>query len=295
VQVIVVCVIERIGISTHFLPAANGEAIWDAIDQVHAMGLRGFELVPNDHQGQLGHPYTIPNVGIWPRDFGPDQRERLAQALSVFDTVTIHAPHLDLNIASINHGIGEESQRQYFECIDLARDLGVQIVTFHRGHASHGFIRELTEIEQHNIEFGLRAAELAEKYDMLMGFEVTGPGGLESQMREIVAIASDRFGLNLDLGHAAMTGTPPEVWAREFAGKIVEVHINGVLKDWSGFSEHQPINRNNVIDYEAVVAQLKGQGFEGPLMCELQGFDIEDAVSNALAARALFIELWERL
>jgi sugar phosphate isomerase/epimerase len=290
----VVSLIERIGISTHFLPAANGESIWDAIDQVNAMGLHGFELVPDDYRGQLTEPY-VPEVGIWPPDLTGDQRRRLREALSVFDTVTVQSSRLDLNIASMNPGIREESCRQYFECMDLARDLGIRVVSFHRGDASAGDVQALSEIERHNVQFARRAAELADERDMVIGLRVGGSGGLESQMREIEAIGSERVGISLALGRATIAGPPPEVWARRFAGKIIAVHLSGVLRDWSGCSDHQPIERNNLIDYEAVLAELHSQGFEGPLVCEIQGLDIENAVSHALAARALLSVIWERL
>ena len=288
-----VSVIERIGVSTHFLPAADGESIWDAIDQVYAMGLRGFELIPDDYRGQLAEPY-VPAVGIWPADLRPEQRQRLREALSVFDVVTIHSPQLDLNLASMNPGIREESRRQICECLDLARDLGVRVVTFHRGHPSVEGVHDPQETERHNIEFGRRAAELTEDCDMLIGFEVGGPGGLDAQMREIAAIDCEHFGVNLDLGHAAVQGPAPEVWAREFAGKIVEVQICGVRRSWSGCTARQPIERNNVIDYEAVLAELKSQGFDGPVICEIEGFNIEGTVSHVLAARALLSDIWER-
>jgi len=255
------------------------------------MGLRGLELVPDDYREQLAEPY-VPSVGTWARDLNRDDRERLRHVLSVFDTVTLHAPHLDLNIASMNPGVRSESERQYLDCLELARHLGVSVVSFHRGAASRGQVHDLTEIERHNIEFGLRAAEIAEKHDLLLGFTVGGPGGLDSQMREILAIDSDCVGINLDVAHAALAGPPPEIWAREFAGRLVELQVCGVFRNWSGMSSHQPVERNNVIDYDALLAELQAQNYDGPIICEIEGFDIEDTVSHALAARAILREIW---
>ncbi len=283
--------IERIGISTHFLPAANGESLWDAIDQVQAMGLRGFELVPDDYGEQVAEPY-VPSVGVWAHDLSHDDRDCLREALALFDTVTLHANHLDLNIASMNPGIRSESERQCLECLELAAQLGASVVSFHRGSANPVRVHDLTEIERHNIEFGLRAAKLAEAHDLLVGFTVGGPGGLDSQMRELLAIDSDRVGINLDVARAAIAGPPPEIWAREFAGQIIEVQVCGVFRDWSGLATHEPIERNNVIDYEALLAELQTQSYDGPVICEIEGFDIENAVSHALAARAILREMW---
>ena len=282
----------RIGISTHFLPAAHGEDIWAAMQQVLESGLRGFELVPADYQGQLGNPYTIRNVGIWPRAFRREQRERMRGVFAQFDTVTIHSPHLGLNISSINPGIRDETARQYIECIQLAIDTGVRTVTFHWGSDTPGFISDPADIIRPMVRFGKLACEFADEHDLTLGYEV---GGFEQLKRVIGEINHPRFGVNLDLGHAVMQGTTPRQWIAHFGEKIVEVHINGVLKDWSGFTEHQPVDRNNVIDYEDTVAALKEIGFAGPLQCELQGFDIADATKHALAARDRFNAIWSDL
>jgi len=55
---------DRIGVSTHFLPSAHGEDIYDAIRMVHQAGLAGFEVVPTLDQAQVGYPENHPNVGL---------------------------------------------------------------------------------------------------------------------------------------------------------------------------------------------------------------------------------------
>ena len=37
---------ERIGVSTHFLPAVNNEDIFEAIDKIKDAGFNSFEIVP---------------------------------------------------------------------------------------------------------------------------------------------------------------------------------------------------------------------------------------------------------
>ena len=48
--------------------------------------------------------------------------------------ICIHAPNVDLNVASINRGIKEESKRQLFETIDLAAEISATAITLHPGH-----------------------------------------------------------------------------------------------------------------------------------------------------------------
>ena len=57
---------QRIGISTHFLPATGGEDIFDAIEAVSSAGFHAFELVPTQDQAQIGWPENHPDVGGGP-------------------------------------------------------------------------------------------------------------------------------------------------------------------------------------------------------------------------------------
>jgi sugar phosphate isomerase/epimerase len=281
-----------VGISTHFLPSAHGESLLDAIDLVARAGFGGFELVPADFQGVIGSPTTIRNVGLWPRSFGKRERASLRDALGCFRTVTIHAPHLGVNVASINPGWREESRRQYFECLELALDLGVSTVTFHHGGQTQGFIASEREVTDHCMAFAREATAFARKHRLTVGYEVGSFRIIEASIR---ACRSRRFGVNLDMGHAVMGGLPPEEWVRRLPGKTVEVHVNSVTKDWSGFIEHQPLDRNNVIDYRAVFSALLADGFRGPYMFELRGLDIPDTIDICLRARETLAELIDSL
>ena len=73
---------DRIGISTHFLPATHGEDIYRAIELVHEAGFAGFEVVPTLDQAQLGYPENHPNVGIDLFEASDADLDRLKDALS---------------------------------------------------------------------------------------------------------------------------------------------------------------------------------------------------------------------
>ncbi len=283
---------DTVGISTHFLPAAQGESLYDAVEMVSEAGFGGFELVPADFQGVIGSPTTIRNVGLWPRTFSKADRRRLRQAFSCFNNVTIHAPHLGVNVASINPGWREESRRLYFECLELAVDLHVKTVTFHHGGQTQGFIAPQEDIVEHCTDFAREATKFARQHDLALGYEVGSFPIIEAAIK---ACRSKRFGVNVDMGHAVMGGLVPEEWVKRLPGKTVEVHINSVTKDWSGFIEHQPLDRNNCIDYEAVFGALLDDGFTGPYIFELRGLDIPDTIDICLRARDTLAELIDAL
>jgi len=280
----------RIGISTHFLPMTYGETLEDAIKIVSDAGIRCFELVPIS-QAQIGYPYNCPNVGLWPRTLSKMGRSRLKDLLSVFDLCTIHGPHLDLNIASYNMGIREESVRQNMECLELAADVDIQIVTFHMGGQTRGYIRDPEEIIKYNVEFAEKALHFARDHGMKVGYET---GYCQHLRRIFERFSQEEFGLNLDIGHTIMQGVDPITIMEEWKNRLVEVHFNGVCHYWGGFMEHTPIYRNNALDYQEIVQKMKEIKFGGPVICELQGNDIQQACEAVLEAKELIIKLWER-
>ncbi len=297
----------RIGVSTFWLPAGSA-TLEEIISQVRAAGLDTLEIVPADYQGVMGYP-TVRSAGLWPRTFGQEERRRLRALIEDFSIVTVHGPHLGgLNLASINPGIRAETQRQFVECIELAVDLGVRIVTFHSGDFNWGYLEPPADVITRGVEFGRIAAEHAEKHDLVMGYEVGPP-----LVTDIIdAIGSDRFGLHLDLGHAvheglrqgraveqSVSGAGGAVatahilnYVRHFAGRIVEVHVHGAYVHSLGVEDHQPLDRNNIIDFPRVISELKATGFAGPFVFELMGNDVATVLAYCRQGKDRLVELW---
>lgn len=280
---------ERVGISTHFLPSTYGETLEDAVKIVSDAGIKCFELVPIG-QAQIGYPYNYPNVGLWPRSLSENDKRRLKDVLSVFDLCTIHSPHLDLNIASYNAGIREESIRQYMECLELAVNLEIELVTFHSGGQTRGFIRSRDEIARFNLEFAEKASSFAQEHGIKVGYET---GSWKILRKVFEKTTPNKFGLNLDIGHTVMQGIDPSAMMEEWKDRLIEVHFNGVCHYWGGFMEHVPIHRNNALDYQEIIQRMKNIGFEGPIICELQGNDIQQACEAVVEARDLIKKLWK--
>jgi sugar phosphate isomerase/epimerase len=297
----------RIGVSTFWLPA-GATTLEETITQVRAAGLDTLEIVPADYQGVMGYP-TVRSPGLWPRTFGREQRRRLRLLLQDFALVTVHGPHLGgLNLASINPGIRAETQRQFIECIELAVDLGVHTVTFHAGGHNWGYLEPPAEVIERSVEFGKTAVSYAEKHDLHMGYEVGSPFVTEI----IDAIGSDRFGLNLDLGHAVheglRQGRPVERsvsgdgtvvgtgrilnYIQHFTGKVVEVHVHGVYVHSLDVEDHQPLDRNNIISFPQVVAALKGTGFAGPFVFELMANDVPTMLKFCQEGKQKLLDWW---
>ena len=282
-----------IGINTHVLP---GVSLEKAIQAVCEGGFKAFELVPGSYQGVVGYP-RIPNAGLWPRTYTKQQRKELRERLACFDTVTIHFPHMEINIASRNPGIREESQRQYFECLELAMDLDIRIATFHCGHHTGSFVGNEDEIFEHNVGFGKRALAFTRGTDMKLGYEAQF--SVETMKSYIDAIGDARFGINLDCGDTGSEEFPASGmeglyrWMDTFEGRIVESHVAGAFAYFNGILDHQPFRRNNVLDYAGIMARYKRQGFRGPFIFEIQCKDVPTVIEDCQEAKRVLIESWE--
>lgn len=283
---------DRIGISTHFIPAVNDEDIFTAISLVRSAGFTTFELVPSKDQAQIGWPETYYNIGVEPKELTPDERQRLKEAVSNFNIFTLHAPHLALNISSTNRHIRKTSWEVYEEVFNLAIDIGVNIVTFHPGSATSGIIRSPALTIERCIAFGKEINKRAKEFGISVGFEVCSSF---SEMCQMVDGIGEGFGLNLDIGHALMAESSDDwldKYCLHFKGRIVEVHMNGVNHYWGKFMEHQPVHLNNAIDYQATFERLKADDYKGPIICEIQGNDIEQVIKHCQEAKEMIVGIW---
>ncbi|MBN1344794.1 MAG: sulfatase-like hydrolase/transferase [Phycisphaerae bacterium] len=282
---------DRIGISTHFLPSTHGEDVYDAIRAVHEAGFKGFEIVPTLDQAQLGFPENHPNVGIDLFDATSDEITRLKEALSVFDWVTVHSPHLDWNLSSANRHLRRLTWDYYDKCLEFAAELGATAMTYHGGQPTPGFVRRPERLWDHDAAFAEHLMPQAKVLGIPVGYEAGSLAYLK-----YVADRVDGWGINLDIGHAYMAAGTDEgffAYIDEFAGRIAEVHMNGVNHYWGRFMEHQPPHLNNTIDYQRTFERLKEIGYEGPIVCEIQGQDIAQVVRHCSEAKDVIVGIWQ--
>jgi len=286
----------RIGVSTLWMPKDN-YTLFQAIDAVAEAGFNTIELVPIDCQGTSGFPFTKRSVGMWLRTFDKKSRERLAQKLKCFDLITVHSPHTDLNIASVNQGIRDESIRQYIEVLKFAIEIGAKVVTWHPGHQSSGFLRDEKEIMDFNVQFAEMALQVLAQHDIMLGYEVAD-AGFKHLKNVVERINHPKFGLNIDIGHCTMVEGPlPDRWIIPFKEKIVEIHVHGAYQrsDRGIMVTHQPLgmNDNNLINIPRIIKLLKESHFEGPFIFEILSNDLSMYLENSLAGKKRIVELWE--
>lgn len=282
---------DRIGISTHFMPSTHGEDVFDAIRMVHEAGFRGFEIVPTLDQANLGYPENHPNVGFDLFEATDEDIADLKDAMSVFEWVTVHSPHLDWNLASANRHLRKLTWEYYDRCMDLAEALGAAAMTYHMGGGTHGYIRSVEHVHEYNTQYATHLMARAKEPAMPVGYEVGHLSALK-----YVADRVEGWGINLDIGHAYMAGGSDEgffAFIDEFAGRIAEVHHNGVNQYWGGYMEHQPPHLNNTIDFQGAYERLREIGYEGPIVCEIQGHDLTQVIAHCQESKEMIIGIWE--
>lgn len=269
---------DRIGIS---LISIVGIDVEEAIEVVYEAGFKAIEIFVGDtYFGTVGHPVPRLCASINPRTCDKTQRRIIKDKLRKFSIVTLHVQIVSVNIACLNPGIRQESIRQYFECIELAHDIGASIITFHPGHSSrgtYGYAQE-QEVYKYNINFAKEAAREAAKYDLRTGYEGISGATWSGPVDEVICeVDDDKFGLLFDpaQSYAALNCEADKIVSRleKCKGKILEVHVHGLLRRVIGLSGHLPLRMNNVVNYPLIMKKLKDLSFNGPFIFEIASSD----------------------
>lgn len=259
--------IDRIGVAGRFPPGEYEKVIALACEA----GFECFEL----SVGQFGA--TEPG---WPRTLleKPETKDRLRDRLGSFSRVIIRATEEGLNIASINPGQRSESIRQYLESLDLARDLGAEVVSFQPGGPTPGFVSDPRDIVDKNIAFAKQALKLPGSMNMV--FQSVGIG-LPEMEAVMAGLDSDVFGVDLWAGALAAQGGPPAnemeptnrvlTWIDTLTDRIKLVHLSGVHQRWHADRlAGCPFEMNNALNLAAVVHRLTDINFPGPIILDIQ-------------------------
>ena len=179
--------------------------------------------------------------------------------------ITIHLPYSDLNLASMNQPIWEETVRQMKECISLASEFcGLAVV--HPGYLSplgkqmpdrawEQNILGLQEICDHAEEFGMRiAVENMLNIESMLGRTPEEIQGILENVRR------ENLGFVFDVGHANTNGNVDSFLALKEKMVHVHVHDNKGARD-----EHLPVKSGNV-NWRRVAKGL--EGYEGRFVTE---------------------------
>jgi len=216
---------------------------------------------------------------MFPRDLDKARRKAMRNEMEKrgFRVASLQPTYLDLNIISLNPAIREESLRQVKENIELAADLGAEMLVLVTGRR-HPLLPLPMEKAWNLCIEGIRECnEVARKHGVLIGVENVRNQFVdkgEDVRRILEDLGDENTKAVIDVANANILESPLD--ALESAkDHLAMVHLsdnNG--KTWT----HSPIGMGS-IDFEAVRRKLEEIGFGGPCVLEVTyGSDPEWAV-----------------
>lgn len=195
--------------------------------------------------------------------------------------VSLHGPSSDINISSLNRGICRESIRQIKEAIDLARQYGVEKMTFHPGRLSSA--RENVQDKWRVLLDSVKEiADYANQMEVHVGIE-----NMEKRKKELVFTVEDLnrfaepacgnsfFGVTLDFCHFATNGIfQPKL--EQLRLPVKNVHISQCVDG----KPHYALDKAGEIDFADVMDMLERIDYTGSVTMEIKSV-FDDAVYTA--------------
>jgi sugar phosphate isomerase/epimerase len=223
----------------------------DTLKDIKTMGIRYIELMTAPPQ-------------IWPRSFDKRQRKDLRKLIGQLglELVAVNPTYLDINMASPNPGMREESVKQIMEQITLANDLGAKLIVVIVGKR-HPLIAPPVEVvwEKYAKEGVLRCVEHAEKNKVIFGLE-HGPSlfidSAEKMLFVLNEVGSSYMKIVFDAANASVV--EPIVPALDrVKDHVVHFHLSDTDgKRWS----HSPIGKGT-IDFRPIAEKLMEMNYSG--------------------------------
>jgi sugar phosphate isomerase/epimerase len=267
---------ESIGVPTSLMmdpgDRTDAQAIKLAVNHIRKAGFKTIEVAPGQFRRVAGK-----NAETFLKDaFGEKDRGDLRDMLKPFRTVTVHGSGIIIHMPGGRREGEEDLWAPYLELMRFARDIGAPLVTFHSLQPPEGGSLNPEEMAHSHIEFGKIAAQYAQEWDLLAGFELATNFQFFLENRIIDRIGSPRFGILLDLGHVALH-FPQSVdinasvlqVAEECLDQTWELHAGGVQLTSQGLREHRPLDRHNILDHGKLMDLLVRRNFRGPFIFEI--------------------------
>ncbi len=209
-----------------------------------------------------------------PTELGRDARKALRRRLeSLGLRPTVHASIHDTNLASLNPILAAAAREDLRGAVELAADIGAEIVVFHPGRLPSEYRRDPEALEAARSVLYANLEELlpyAERLGVALAVENKQRGSnrdlilTPQEHREVL----ERFpGLwaCLDFGHLHTLGLDPVEFVRILGEKLVHVHLHD---NRGGADEHLPLGEGS-LDWKRCISALAEAGFSGTTVLEI--------------------------
>ena len=217
--------------------------------QLEELGYTGWEVV-NEGKQRLTEE-TVPKI------------KDIVETTNL--VITIHLPYSDLNLASLNQPIWDETVRQMKTCLTLAGDF-CDLAVVHPGHISplgallpdaawSQNVLGIQELCDHAEDLGVKVCV----ENMLSISSMIGRRP-EEMLGIIDTVDRENAGFILDVGHANTNGNVEDFL--KIAGEVSHIHIHD---NHGERDEHLPVG-NGTVPWDKVAKAF--QGYQGRFVTE---------------------------
>lgn len=196
---------------------------------------------------------------------------------------TLHGAFLDIVVNSVDPEIYAISKKRVYQCMDIARELGIKGVIFHTNYIANFKLESYrSDWVERNEKFW---RQVLLDYPELIIYMENMFDDAPDMLCELAKRMKDeeRFGVCLDFAHAFVSGTEIGVWVDKLKPYIKHIHINDnngtedshsaigkgefpwhKLKGWMSMMEREPsilIEVRSCEDFKESAKFLKEQVF----------------------------------
>lgn len=181
----------------------------------------------------------------------------------------VHAPYIDINLASMNSALRKASEKTILKSIAFAADIDAKLVVSHVGRLSRDYPKEMiTESLKNVIPCLRKLTKTSKNHGIIFTIENDHKSndqilaGYPEQLMFLIEKAGCKF--TLDVGHAN-TLTKIETFMDTLAEHTVNVHLH----DNNGEQDAHLSLGKGKINFSAVLANLGRIEYKGPLIVEV--------------------------
>ena len=238
--------------------------------------------------------------------FGGYEKTNRALIRRYHPHVSLHLPAGDINPASFNRQIRQESLRQLKEAMDFGQGIGASLAVMHPGElreadfpedgrpirhesARRSVAAALTRARKLNVDAVAECADYAEARGMQLTVEnLFGTHSLIKTPDQAWTLLRDVGHRNVhwtvDVGHAIRAGIAPVEFVKTLGEEVVHCHLN----DNDGSCDlHLPLGQG-VVDWVAWARAVEKVGYRGAFVFEISSSRAQDFIeSRSLIQNAL--------
>jgi sugar phosphate isomerase/epimerase len=194
---------------------------------------------------------------------------------------TVHAPFSDLNIASLNPQIRENSLAQIIDAIRICNDLDIKLLTIHPGHKSPLGAYFLEKIKDTNKKSLIQIDKAGEEYGIVLALENIPKMWVSlcsdaQEMREL--IDGTNLKICFDVGHAHISDAVPGFL------KLKRDFVNLHLHDNNGDKDKHLVLGEGNIALEEILSELKE--YKGNFVIE--STSLKDGIKSKTILESIF-------